>query len=134
MVPMDHNVICTILSSSYQFSLVVDTSHIGFSLQKPLKFNPCINQPQGTFSQAYTITCMERRWLASNIFDIVNNLRPKFDIDKENVGVRKDGNKHKDPENEVLTIKRPRKRYERREIDNDIEVLSRNLLSINFSL
>lgn len=42
-------------------------------------------------------------------------------------------NQYQDPKNEVLTTKRPCNRYERCKVDNDVEVLSRNLLNINLS-
>lgn len=77
---------------------------------------------------------MEKGELASNTFDIRNNLRTKFDTEKENVEVRKDDDKYQDHKNKICTIRRSCKRHGHREADNDIEVISRNLLSINFSL
>lgn len=69
---------------------MVGKPHIALSLEQPPKFKPCINQPHETFPQEHTIAKMERRQLASNIFDTRNNMRPNLDSNRENVGVRKD--------------------------------------------
>lgn len=60
-------------------------------------------------------------------------MRPKFNTNKRNFETLKDNIKHLDPKNENLPIKRPCKRYDHCKIDDDVEVLSRNLLKINFS-
>lgn len=109
-------------------------SDIPLSVQQPSEFNLYTHKLQETFRQVHTVAEMERRKLESNIFDIRNNLRTKSDTDKKNVKIWNDVGKHQDHKSEIFTIRMSRKRLARREADDDIKVLSRNLLSINFSL
>lgn len=119
--------------SSYQFLTEVDTSYIAFFMEQPPNLKSCINQLQETFRQAYIVAGIERQQLASNVIEIGSNLRPKHDTDKGSVGVANDGSKHQDLKNKVLIIKRLCQRYKLRTINDDVDVLSTNLLNVYFS-
>nr|KAJ0202801.1 hypothetical protein LSAT_V11C500253510 [Lactuca sativa] len=104
-----------------------------------------LSQPVVCWPQPLTLKKEANTWFPRTMPSLVQFLKSRYQfslvVGKPNPTVSMEQppefksytNQHQDPKNEVLTIKRLHKRYEHREVDDDVEVLSRNFLNINFS-
>lgn len=71
--------------------------------------------------------------MTGNLANITKDLRSKFDADSKETQARKDADKRLVKKEEIFAITRLQERSKSQEVDNDIEVLHRSTLNINFS-
>lgn len=74
----------------------------------------------------------EEKQVKGNLYDIAKGLRSYFDVDKNKSLPQKDARKCQDKKSDIFAISRPRKRGEPKKVEDDIEVLSLNILNIRF--
>lgn len=77
---------------------------------------------------------IDEKKLKGNLYDIVKDLRSKFDVEQKKAWAQKDVGKRQEKKGDIFTITRPRKGCGPHETRGDIEVLSRSILNITFSL
>lgn len=76
---------------------------------------------------------IKEKQLKGNLSNIGKDMRSKFDADQKNIQAKKDIGKRQEKKSDSFTITRPRKRSEPYEVEDNIEVLSINILNMTFS-
>lgn len=72
--------------------------------------------------------------IKGSLSNISKDLRSKFDANQKNAWAHKDVGKHQVKRGDIFTIARPQKRSKPHEAKDNIEVLSKNILKIIFSI